>query len=271
MHLRLGKTASTRPPDSKGRSSGRSADNKQENKPENKSAENTPENTPGPGPKGFDPEVNPYSLWVHDYPRVLLAEPSPKDLNAKMAGAPAADGPIVCDLGCGSGNFLLQMAAAHPEKRFAGFELRYKRLVKAARKVERAELKNVWFLREQAERFPRYFDPGSVEEVYINFPDPWQKYGQWKHRMVNADFLRELTRILVPGGRFYLKTDHSGYFLHTLSLLKQVPALEIRAFRNDLLRTPRPGRPIRSEFEDLFRSRRRPIHYLVMEYSSAKR
>ena len=270
MHLRSGKTASTRSPDSKGRIAGDPPDHSgapAEHKPQN----NTREKAPSQGSKGFDPEVNPYSLWVHDHPRVLLSEPSPAELKTAMAGAPAPGGPLVCDLGCGSGNFLLQMAAAHPEKRFAGFELRYKRLVKAAVKVERAKLKNVWFLRERAERFLHYFDPGSVEEVHINFPDPWQKYGQRKHRMVNPDLLQGLTRILVPGGRFYLKTDHSGYFLHTLSLLKQFPGLEIRAFSNDFLRTPRPGRPIRSEFEDLFRSRRRPIHYLVMENSSANR
>jgi tRNA (guanine-N7-)-methyltransferase len=219
-----------------------------------------------------DPEraarINPYTRWVHEHPDVLLAEPSPAELQARLAAAGAAApeaGPIVVDLGCGSGNYLLQRARAEPGMRFVGFELRYKRLVKAARKVERAGLHNVWFLRETAERFPSYFAPGSLAAVHVNFPDPWPRPSDWKKRMVSRALLGHLERLLAPGGRFHLKTDHSGYFLHALALLPRAPQLRLVAFSNDHHRQASLPGDVRTEFEQLFHSQRKPVYSLVLE------
>lgn len=207
-------------------------------------------------------DVNPYTRWIHDHPAVLLAEPTPAALHERLQ---ARDGPLVVDLGCGSGNFLLELAAREPHARCVGFELRYKRLVKAARKVERAGLDNVWLLREVAERFGAYFAAGSVSAVYVNFPDPWPRRSEWKKRMVNPPLLRALERVLEPGGRFFLKTDHSGYFLHVLSLLREAPGLRLATLCNGLRPRPEaPGAP-RTEFELLFRSQRKPVYRLVLE------
>ncbi len=212
-------------------------------------------------------DVNPYTRWIHDHPRVLLPTPTPAALAERLAEV--APGPLVVDLGCGSGNALLQLAQRHPDHRFVGFELRYKRLVKGARKVERAGLDNVWLLREAAERFVDYFAPGSLAAVHVNFPDPWPRRSDWKKRLVSARLLESLPRLLRPGGRFYLKTDHSGYFLHALSLLPAAHGLRLQAFSNDHHRSP-PGRDdVRTEFEQLFRSQHKPVYRLVLEKDGA--
>jgi tRNA (guanine-N7-)-methyltransferase len=212
------------------------------------------------------PQVNPYTRWVHDHPQLLIAEPSPARLREQLAPL-RPGGARVVDLGCGSGNFLLQLAAEAPETRFVGFELRYKRLVKAARKLERAGLDNVLLLRESAERCFAYFPPASLDAVYLNFPDPWPKYAHRKKRLVGPDFMARLTAALREGGRFHCKTDHSGYFLHVLALLEGATGLRIAAFSNDLNRSLLPGDRVRSEFELLFRAQRISIHYLVLEKS----
>lgn len=216
-------------------------------------------------------EVNPYTRWIHEYPAVLLAAPTPSALREKMEASPAASGPLVLDLGCGSGNFLLQMASLLPRRRFVGFELRYKRLVKAARKIEKAKLKNVWLLREAAERFALYCAPASLAEVHVNFPDPWPKRRDWTRRLVSVPFLHELERTLQHGGLVHLRTDHSGYFLHVLSLLKQLDRLRPRVCRNDDLRRRIPGSNVRSEFEQMFSCQQKPIFYLVLENSRPTR
>jgi tRNA (guanine-N7-)-methyltransferase len=216
--------------------------------------------------RGPSPDVNPYARWVHEHPAVLLAEPSPAALRACLA---AGEGPLAVDLGCGSGNFLLACALAQPDMRFVGFELRYKRLVKAARKVERAGLGNVWLLRERAERLPDYFEPGSLRAVTVNFPDPWPRRSDWKKRLVHRALLRELERLLEPGGRFHLKTDHSGYFLHVLSLVREAPGLRLVAFSNDHHRQAAGRDEARTEFEQLFRSQRKPVYSLVLERPGA--
>ena len=76
---------------------------------------------------------------------------------------------------------------------------------------------------------------------------------------------------LQHGGLVHLRTDHSGYFLHVLSLLKQVDRLRPRVCRNDDLRRRIPGSNVRSEFEQMFSCQQKPIFYLVLENSRPTR
>ena len=217
-------------------------------------------------------EVNPYTRHIHEHPSVLLPDPSPEGLRKMMAQGIAGSSArleLAVELGCGSGNFLKEMAARHPSMGFTGFELRYKRLVKAARKIERNGLKNAWLVRDRAERFPLYFEPDSLARVYLNFPDPWPKPSQWKHRLVNRGLLSMLFRYLKPGGRFCFKTDHSGYFLHVLSILSEAPGFKIRVFYNDFQRSRLAALAARSEFEHLFHAIGKPVFYLELEKPGA--
>lgn len=211
-------------------------------------------------------QINPYTRWVYDHPQVLIPEPSPAAFRQILPGERRARQPLVVELGSGSGNFLMEMAALHRDTLYVGFELRFKRLVKTARKLERLGLDNVWLLRERGERFADYFAPGSVAGVYVNFPDPWPRASQWKKRMISAGFLETLHGVLRPGGWFRLRTDHSGYFLHVLSLIHGLPGWHLREFCNDLHRQPRPGEGVRTEFEQLFATRHKPIFYLMLEH-----
>ncbi len=208
--------------------------------------------------------VNPYSRWVHDHPERLLPEPTPGDLARLrgLAGRPPRR--VLVDLGCGSGQFLLGLGAGHPEDDCIGFELRYKRLVKSARKLERRHLTNVWLLRAEAERFGDYFQPASIDRAFVNFPDPWPKPRQWNKRLMNQHFILALERVLKPTGMLCLKTDHAGYFLHSLTLMHDRPGWRTADWSNDLHRRTRPmaGCPeaaVETEFEQLFRSKRKAV------------
>jgi tRNA (guanine-N7-)-methyltransferase len=149
--------------------------------------------------------------------------------------------------------------------------------VKSARKLEKDERTNVWLLREAAERFGAYFEPATVDRVYIQFPDPWPRPSQWKKRLIGKAFLADLERVLKPGGEFRLKTDHSGYFLHALGWIHGRPGWKVSQFSNDLHRgVPRLWQShgdgprsletnVETEFEQLFRSKRKPVQFLVIE------
>ena len=221
-------------------------------------------------------QINPYTRWVYDHPERLLPEPTPALLAAARSKGPVAQG-LEVDLGCGAGNFLARLAAGQPERHFVGFEVRFKRLVKSARKLDKEGRHNVWLIREAAERCGDYFEPGSVDRVHVNFPDPWPRPSQWKKRLIGQGFLDELRRVLKPGGEFRLKTDHAGYFLHVLGLIRERPGWRLAQFANDLHRgVPRVwqchgDRPrvleanLETEFEQLFRSKRKPVYFLVLE------
>jgi tRNA (guanine-N7-)-methyltransferase len=48
--------------------------------------------------------------------------------------------------------------------------------------------------------------------VHIYFPDPWPKKRHHKRRLIQAPFLLQVERILEPGGRVQIVTDHEEYF-----------------------------------------------------------
>ena len=221
-------------------------------------------------------EVNPYAGRVYEHPEVLLPHPEPAMVRARVAewvrqardqaphprrGSPR----LVMDLGCGSGNFLRELAVRRPEDLHLGFELRFKRLVRGAEKLEKQGASNVWLLRELGERFAAYVPPNTLDRVHVNFPDPWPRRGDWKKRMINPDFLDDLTQTLRPGGRFQLKTDHSGYFLHVLAVIQRHAGLRLGAWSNDLNRWDAAQDAPHTEFEGLFRAKRKPIFYLELE------
>jgi tRNA (guanine-N7-)-methyltransferase len=212
--------------------------------------------------------VNPYARWVHDHPERLLADPTPAELTRLRGLAGRPPHRVLVDLGCGSGNFLMALGARHPEDDCIGFELRYKRLVKSARKLEREGVTNVWLLRAEAERFGEYFLPASLDLVFVNFPDPWPKRSHWRKRLMNQPFIDALEPVLKPDGCLCLKTDHAGYFLHSLGVMQARPGWRIADSTNDLHQRTRPmaGVPeagVETEFEQLFRSKRKPVFAAV--------
>ena len=230
--------------------------------------------------------INPYTRWVYDHPERLLPEPTPALLAAARSRAEArgraeTTAGLEIDLGCGSGNFLLQLAARHPQRHFVGFELRFKRLVKAARKLERAGCAHVWLVREAAERFGSYFETGSVDRIHVNFPDPWLRPSEWKKRLIGQRFLDESSRVLKAGGELRLKTDHAGYFLHVLAMFQGQPGWRLSEFANDVHQgLPRVwqchgDRPrdieanLETEFEQLFRSQHKPVYFLSVKKVAA--
>lgn len=210
-------------------------------------------------------KVNPYTHWIYDHPARILPDPSPELLSALRGRPEIPQPPLHVELGSGSGNFLVQAALQHPAHHFLGFELRYKRLVRSAQKLDSSDSPHVWLLKERGERFSRYCPPSSVDHLYLHFPDPWPRPSQWKKRMVSPGLLADIQKTLKTGGLFHLKTDHSGYFLHSLKLAGRQPGLRIREYSNDFHRTGVHSDSPKTEFEGLFLSQGKPVYYLQLE------
>ena len=59
------------------------------------------------------------------------------------------------------------------------------------------------------------------DKIYLLFPDPWPKKKHADRRFVNPDNLKELARILKPGGLFRVATDHPIYKRHVLRTMHE--------------------------------------------------
>lgn len=128
--------------------------------------------------------------------------------------------PIVLELGCGRGEYSVELAQRYPERNFIGVDIKGDRFWRGAKFALENGLENVCFLRTQIELIDKLFAENEVDEIWITFPDPQIKHRRGKHRLTNATFLTKYKQILKPEGTVHLKTDSE--FLHgfTIGLLE---------------------------------------------------
>ncbi len=117
------------------------------------------------------------------------------------------------EIGCGHGHWLVDFAAAFPEKRCLGLDIIGDRIERAEKKVRRAGVTNAHFVRGEAfevlDLMPEHV---RLTEVFILFPDPWPKKRHWKNRLFCVKFLSELAKRCDSGVRCHFRTDHDPYF-----------------------------------------------------------
>jgi tRNA (guanine-N7-)-methyltransferase len=120
--------------------------------------------------------------------------------------------PLVIEIGFGRGEFLLEMAAKHPELAFVGVEVSWKRVLKMARKVARAELENVRLVAGRGEAILTDCLPEeSVCDIWVNFSDPWPKAAHAHRRIFQPAFIRRAAEVLEPSGVLHIATDDPDY------------------------------------------------------------
>lgn len=125
----------------------------------------------------------------------------------------ARPAPLVLDLGFGDGGFLLAMARRHPEENFLGTERQPSRVEKVARRIGRAGLENARVLELESHYAVRWLLPAaSATTVYVLHPDPWPKRNHHHRRLIQAEFMEAVHRVLVPGGELCVQTDDKPYF-----------------------------------------------------------
>lgn len=121
--------------------------------------------------------------------------------------------PIVWEIGCGHGHFLVRYAQEHPGKFCLGIDIILDRLARSGKKRDRAGLANCHFLRAEARECFNEFPPGvTFAEVWVLFPDPWPKARHHKNRLLQEDFFDAIASRADAGARFYFRTDHEEYF-----------------------------------------------------------
>ena len=117
-------------------------------------------------------------------------------------------GPIELDIGFGRGLSLFERAAAAPESRIIGIEVKTKLAYKAKERLQKQGLQNVKILCGDAREILKRAEPaGSLRRVSLHFPDPWWKKRLDKRRVIGEAILTELGRLMKPGGEFFIQTD----------------------------------------------------------------
>lgn len=120
-----------------------------------------------------------------------------------------ADGkpPVMLDIGCGLGRFLIEMSLLHKDINILGFEVRQSAVEWIESVTIGEKLFNVKALWYSAVNGLPFIKTGTIEKVFYFFPDPWVKKRHYKRRAFSAELLSEIHRILKPDGLLYLMTD----------------------------------------------------------------
>jgi tRNA (guanine-N7-)-methyltransferase len=134
--------------------------------------------------------------------------PEPVDI-ATVFKDPAR--PLLLDVGCARGRFLLRMAETQPGWNYLGIEIREPLVAEANRIAADAGLTNLHYTFCNAmlwlDRLLENIPDGVLQMVTIQFPDPWFKKKHAKRRMVNAELVETVARHLAPGGQVFIQTD----------------------------------------------------------------
>ena len=121
--------------------------------------------------------------------------------------------PIVLELGCGKGEYTIDLSKRVPDRNYIGVDIKGARLWRGAKTATEEHLPNVAFLRTRIEFIEAFFGPGEVSEIWLTFSDPQLK--SENSRLTSPLFLERYRKFLKPGGIIHLKTD--SRFLHEYS------------------------------------------------------
>ena len=148
--------------------------------------------------------------------------------------AAPADSGLVLELGCGKGEYTIDLALRNPERNYVGVDIKGARLWKGAKYATQNDLPNVAFLRTRVEFISAFFAPGEVSEIWLTFSDP--QFRSENSRLSSPLFLERYRSFLRPGGTVHLKTDSRFLHEYTKAVCK-VNGLEILACTENLYGT----------------------------------
>lgn len=126
--------------------------------------------------------------------------------------------PIILEIGCGKGEYTVELGKLYPEKNFIGLDIKGARMWKGAKTAHQAQMTNVAFLRMYAEMLESAFAPGEIAEIWITFPDP--QMAKARKRLTGTRFLSLYEKILAKGATIHLKTDSPFLYTYTSELIK---------------------------------------------------
>ena len=163
--------------------------------------------------------------------------------------------PIVLELGCGRGEYTIDLSRRVPSRNYIGVDIKGARLWQGAKYAVEHDLPNVAFLRTRIELIEAFFAPREVSEIWLTFSDP--QLGSANKRLSSPVFLEKYRKFLAPGGRIHLKTDSRFLYEYTKAVAN-ANGLNILAATTDLYNPNVPNAPRNPELDSEPNAPRRP-------------
>ncbi|WP_304219671.1 tRNA (guanosine(46)-N7)-methyltransferase TrmB [Phenylobacterium aquaticum] len=153
------------------------------------------------------------------------------------------------EIGFGGGEHMAAQASRDPEVLILGAEPFQNGVASALRHIDERGLSNVRLWDADVRELIAHLPDACLDRIFILFPDPWPKARHNKRRLVNAELLVELARVLKPGGGLRFATDWADYADWTLERVLRDPAFSWPATRACDWRVP-PADHITTRYEE---------------------
>ena len=168
--------------------------------------------------------------------------------------------PVHLEIGCGKGQFAVEIAKRNPDINYLAVEKYANVLVDACEKLKESGITNLKFVRCSAEYLPTFIKPDSIGRIYLNFSCPFPKNKYACHRLTHHGFLEIYKRIMKPTAEIHQKTDNMKLFEFSLQELSQ-NGFALKNVSLDLHNSNFEGN-IMTEYEEKFVSIGQPIYRL---------
>ena len=194
---------------------------------------------------------------------------NPEEMKGKWKEYFGNDHPIHIEVGMGKGRFITELAMKNPNINYIGIEKYSSVLVRALEKLDawnetgKSPVKNLVFIRMNAEEICNVFAQNEVDRIYLNFSDPWPKDRHAKRRLTSKEFFRRYDQFLIPEGRVEFKTDNRLLFEFSLEETEEA-GWKLMAHTFDLHHDPSMSEGnVMTEYEEKFSSMGNPIYKLI--------
>ena len=132
---------------------------------------------------------------------------------------------IILDIGFGTGDSTIALQDMFPKYSIFGIEA-YKPGIKNLLS------KNIYVHHGDALEIIEKINKHSISQIYMLFPDPWQKKKHRKRRLFNEYTFRMIMSIIKRNGFFHFSTDNISYALEAKKIIRKVTSDQVAFSKN---------------------------------------
>ena len=132
---------------------------------------------------------------------------------------------IILDIGFGTGDSTIALQGMFPQHSILGIES-YKPGIKNLLS------KNIFVHHGDALEILEKIDTNTISQIYMLFPDPWQKKKHRKRRLLNEYTFSVIMSIIKKNGFFHFSTDNINYALEAKAVINKVTSDNVAFSKN---------------------------------------